>query len=57
MCWMEAALCVTLHFTRAPGGCKVEITDASGVPVTPKMEQYDWQACHPTSQPINSRSN
>lgn len=48
---------VTLRFTRAPGGCKVEITDASGVPVTPKMEPFDWQACHPAPQPINSRSN
>ncbi|WP_247546436.1 hypothetical protein [Ralstonia solanacearum] len=48
---------VTLRFTRAPRGCKVEFTDASGAPVTPRMEPYDWQVCHPTPQPINSRSN
>lgn len=48
---------VTLRFSRAPGSCKVEITDASGVPVTPQMKPFDWQACHPTPQPINSRSN
>ncbi len=48
---------VTLRFVRAPGGCKVEMSDAGGEPITQKVEKFDKEKCFPTQQPISSRTN
>jgi hypothetical protein len=48
---------VTLRFVRVPRGCKVEVTDASGEPLTQKVERYEHRACHPVPQPMSSLGN